>query len=103
MKAIKWYYQTYRPEDFKSHNERRDWTHCRLQRATVHRWMNKFKRTGYHRTVDYHGRFGPDIARPESDNISPIKLTPCEQNELVSIAEEGGGNREAIKDRVKIG
>ena len=98
-KAIKWYYQTYRPEDFKSHNEKKDWKkNCRIGYTKIQKWMAKYNKTGYHRRIIR-------MERPESglNCISPITLTPFQQNMMVNTALEGGGTRKAIKDRVKIG
>ena len=59
--AIKWYYQTYRPENFKSHNEKKDWKkNCRIKYQTVQKWMIKYNKVGCHLVG------GTDRPRPSS-------------------------------------
>ena len=92
MKGIKWYYETYRPEEYKCHNEKRDWSkNCRISRRRVLEWMIKFKRTGYHRPnkIKQIGQ----VARPEDgiNRLQPITLTECQKNMLVQTCIENTG------------
>ena len=100
--AIKWYYKTYRPDDYILHNQKRDWTKtCRLRTKTVDKWMAKFKKSGYHRLRSIKKLVE---ARPKTglNSIPTIKLTECQKNILVSQnIESGQSARDSIKSFVK--
>ena len=104
VKGIKWYYQTYRPDDFKRHNDKRDWTkNCRLHRSVVHLLMKKFNKTGYHRLRNI--KVIGQLARPKEgiNSLQTITLTEYQKNILVHTAfTNAGGAQEAIKARLKI-
>lgn len=49
-RGIKWYYQKYRQDDYKRHNQNHDWTkNGLLDPGKVRRWIINFKKFGYHR------------------------------------------------------
>ena len=104
MKGIKWYYETYRPEDFKRHNDKRDWSkNCRVGRARVNLWMKKFEKTGYHR-LDKIKVIG-QLARPKEgiNSLQTITLTEYQKNILVHTAFTNEWTaQKTIKARLKI-
>ena len=96
-KGIKWYYQTYRPDDYNSHNQKRDWNkNCRLKYSTIQRWMDNFNKTGYHRKCKVQM-----MERPESVTISTITLTEYQKYALVNTVIDGGMILKTIKARVQ--
>ena len=103
MNGIKWYYKTYRPDDYKRHKEKRDWTkNCKIRRNVVFRWMQKFKETGYHRPG-----LQPRPQRPKRPKTGvdseTITLSEYQKNLLVSEAMESGVSRgKTIKAFVKV-
>ena len=103
MKGIKWYYETYRPEDFKRHNKKRDWKkNCRLCWMTVKKWMTNFNKVGYHRPNKIR-KIG-QLTRPKEgiNRIQPISLTENQKNILVQSAIENKKITKTIKAFVQV-
>lgn len=103
--GIKWHYETYRPEDYKCHNEKRDWNkNCRIKRQTVLTWMKKFKKSGNHRQRPMKNQMdGP--TRPESgpNSMPVIKLTDDQKDLLIkTCTEQGQSARKAIKEFFRV-
>ena len=105
MKAIKWYYQKYRPDDHKRHCQNHDWSkNCRIRKSTVAKFMINFKKSGYHRLN--HIKKMAQKLRPETgvNSIQNISLTEYQQHILVSKIIENGAcsYQDAIKARFEM-
>ena len=105
-KGIKWYYQKYRPEDFKYHNTKRDWTkNCQITGSVVFNWMQTFKETGYHkRTRRKKGqKQGPERPKTGPGSIQVITLSEYQKYLLVTEALKSKvSKRKTIKAFVKV-
>lgn len=84
-KAIKWYYKTYRPDDYACHNQQKNWSkNCKLKHQTVEKWVNKFKEFGYHRQKNIKKIISGTRPETGENSIPNITLTEYQKNIICS-------------------